>query len=130
MADHPGRRGAGGLAPVVTLVTGAGCAVLAGLQLGGRGVLSAALATALVIAFFWSGLVPLLLARDRQERAGAALVVLLVNYVLRLLLVLVVLRLAALGGVVDARAVGLTVIAGALAWTAAQAVTLIRRGGG
>lgn len=113
-------------APLATLVAGAVCAAVAAVQLGGRGVLSALLATAVVAGFFWSGLLPLLLAGDREERAGAALVVLLVNYALRLVLVLLVLGAAARAGAVDDAAVGLTVVVCALVWTGTQAALLAR----
>lgn len=112
------------LAPAVTVAAGAVCAVVAGVQLGGRGVLSAVLALVVVAAFFWSGLVPLLFSRGQQ--AGLSLVVLLVNYVLRLVLVLAVLRVAARVDAVDTAAVGISVIVCALAWTGAQAVALAR----
>ena len=112
------------LAPGATLVAGAVCAVVGGVQLGGRGVASAALAVVVVVAFFWSGLVPLLLSRGQQ--AGLSLVVLLLNYVLRLVFVLALLRVAARLGAVDARAVGISVVVCALAWTGGQAVALAR----
>jgi hypothetical protein len=113
-------------APLATLLAGGCCALVAGLQLGGVGVLSAALGTALVAAFFWSGLLPLLLAHAAGDRAGAALLVLLVNYALRLVLLLVVLTVAARSGAVDDGAVGLTVVVCALVWTGVHAARLGR----
>jgi hypothetical protein len=112
------------LAPAVTLAAGAVCAVVGGVQLGGKGVVSAVLAVLVVTAFFWSGLVPLLLARG--QAAGFSLVVLLLNYALRLVLVLALLRVAARLGAVDARTVGVSVVVCALAWTGAQGVALAR----
>ena len=116
-------------APVVTALTGGICAAVAAGTLGGRGVLSALLATAVVALFFWSGLLPLLVARAAPEQAGLAMIVLLTNYGLRLVMALVVLAAATRAGVVDAGAVGLTLIVCSLAWTTTQAALLTRSGG-
>jgi len=124
-APRGSRRARAVAAPLATLAAGTVCAVVAGAQLGSRGVLSAVLATAVVACFFWSGLVPLLVAQGQQGKAFG-LVVLLLNYVLRLVLVLVVLRVAAGVGAVDAGAVGLSVVVCALVWSSAQAVLLAR----
>ncbi len=110
--------------PVVTAVVGLLCGAAAGLRLGVPGLVSGLLATGVVLAFFWSGRVPLLLARGSGR--WAALLVLLVNYALRLLVVAVVLRLAARAGVVVPRVVGGTVVACALAWTGALVGLLLR----
>ena len=126
MAERAGRGGRTVAAPVATLLAGVLCAGVAGAQLGLRGVLSAALATAVVAVFFWSGTAPLALASLPAASVGLGLLVLLVNYALRLLLALVVLALAVRSGDVDRAATGLTLIACALVWTTAQAVRLAR----
>lgn len=113
-------------APVAAAAAALVCALVAGVQLGGRGVLSALVALVVVVAFFWSGLLPVALASGREERAGGTVLVLLVNYALRLVLVLVVLRVTARLDVVDARAVGVSLVACALSWVLAQAVLLAR----
>ncbi len=113
-------------APAATLAAGVLCAVVAGLRLGAPGVVSALLATAVVAAFFRSGLLPLALAGERAERGGLALLVLLTNYALRLVLVLLVLAAAAARGWVDRGAVGLALVVCTLVWTTASAVALTR----
>jgi len=117
------------VAPLVTLAVGVLCAAVAAGTVGGRGVPSALLATVVVAAFFWSGLVPLLVARVAPESAGLAMIILLTNYGLRLVLALVVLVAATRAGLVDAGAVGLTLIVCALTWTATQVALLTRSGG-
>jgi hypothetical protein len=103
-----------------TLVIGFGGVVvlLAGaLLLGGTDALAgAAIGVALVAVFLFSGRLPFLV--DAQLGAGAAFLVLGINYLFRVVLLLV--ALVALGDQpwLDARVVGLVVIAGALAWNA------------
>ncbi len=115
--------------PLATGLVGAGCAVVAGATLGRTGVVSALLATAVVLSFLWSGRVPLVIARVVPDAAGLAFLVLMINYVLRLLLALVLLAAATRAGVADGGAVGLTLIACALTWTTAQVAVLTRRSG-
>ena len=115
------------VAPAATLVAGLGCAAVGGVQAGGRGAVSALLATAVVIGFLWSGAVPLLLART--SGGALTLLLLLLNYALRLLVALAVLRLAARAGWVLPPVLGLTVVVCALTWTGAQVVLLLRSEG-
>ena len=123
MVDLGGRA-----APLVTLVAGVACAAVAGVALGWLGVRSALLATALVASFFWSGLVPLLLARLSERAAALSMIVLLTNYALRLVLALVVLAAATRSGWVDGGAAGLTLIACSLSWVGTQVALLGRSG--
>lgn len=113
-------------APLVTAAVGLGCAAVAGDRLGRPGVLSAVLGAALVLGFFWSGLVPFLLARGQEGGKGVALLVLVLNYVTRLVALFAVLVVATQAGAVDRRAVGLSVVACSLAWTAAHVARLGR----
>ena len=121
-------RPGGAAVPLATAAVGAACAVIGAFALGGRGALSALLATAVVLGFFWSGQLPLLVARVVPDAPGLALVVLMTNYALRLLLALVLLAAAARADLVDGGAVGLTLIACALTWTTAQVARLSRSG--
>lgn len=117
------------VAPAATVVTGAACCVVAAGTAGVRGVAAALLATAVVLAFFGSGIVPLLLVRGSQAQSwsGLALGVLLLTYTLRLAAVLLVLRLVSRAGAISAREFGLTVIGCALAWTATHVGLAVRR---
>lgn len=114
-------------------VAGLLVAVLSAGSGAGRGVLSAALGVAVVVAFFGSGAWPLLLLGGTagpgpggapRARAGAAL--LLLTYTLRLAAAFAVLLLAARSAAVDTAVLGRTVIAAALAWVAVQAARTLR----
>lgn len=108
-------------APLATVLTGGACAVAAAAVAGRAGLLAALVGTALVLAFLWSGILPLLVAgRGAPPARGAATGLLVLTYTLRLALALVVLRLAAGSQALAARPLGLTVIATAAAWVAAQ----------
>ena len=110
---------------LATLAAGAVLALVAALADGGSAALSALLGAALVAAFFWTGRAPLAVLQPGGP-AGLALVVLLVNYALRLLVVVVVLRLAARAELLDSRWVALSVIACTLVWTSAQVAGVLR----
>lgn len=115
------------LAPGLTLLTGAACALVAGLLVGGRGVLAAVVGAVVVLGFFGSGIVPLLVVRGEDEGSkGLATGILLLTYTLRLAVAVAVLRVGSRTEVVDRKALGLSVIACALAWTAAQVIRSIR----
>ncbi len=115
------------LAPLVTLVAGLVCALVAASSGGGgRGAVSALLGTGVVVLFFWSGLVPLLLVRGQEDRAALGLGVLLVNYTLRLALALLLLRAADSAGAVDTEVLGITIIITTLVWTGAHVALLSR----
>lgn len=116
------------LAPGLTLLVGVVCAVLAGLLVGGRGVLAAVVGTVVVLAFFGSGIVPLLVVRGEDESSkGLATGILLLTYTLRLAVAVAVLRVGSKTEVVDRRSLGLSVIACALAWTTGQVIRGIRK---
>lgn len=114
-------------APATTLAVGGVCAVVAGVQAGERGVVSALVGTAAVALFFWSGVLPLLLTRGQEDRAALGLAVLLVNYTLRLAVALLLLRGAESADLVDGRVLGITIILATVTWTATQ-VALLTRG--
>ena len=120
--------GQGAHAPLATLTAGLACAVVAGLAVGREGLLGAAIGTALVLGFLWSGIVPLLVVRgDAAASAkGLATGILLLSYTLRLALALVVLKLAGGSDALSQRALGITVIVTAAVWTLAQLVRGLR----
>ncbi len=111
-----------------TLALGVVCTVVAGLDSGATGAVSAAGGAALVALFFWTGLLPVLLTRGQEGRAALGLLVLLVNYTLRLVVALVGLQALERAGLIDPRVLGITVILATLVWTSAQVVALL--GGG
>lgn len=113
------------LPPATTLLAGLACAAGGAASAGSPGLLAGLLAAVVVTGFFWSGLVPLFLARD-GEAAGLALVVLLVNYALRLVVALVLLAAATAAGAADSSVLGVSVIVCALTWGATQAALLRR----
>ena len=88
--------------------------------------LGAALGALLVLAFFTTGAVPLLMVGGELSRAGLGFVVLLMTYALRLVALLVVLTVVSRSGVADVRWLALTVIALTLVWVGAQ-VALVGR---
>ena len=109
-----------------TLAAGMLCSAVAWVVAGPEGLVSGLLATILVVAFLWSGLVPLHVTRALESRVGVGLGVLLLTYALRLALVLVVLRLAAPTEYLDGRWLGLTMIGCALTWTAVHVAVVVR----
>jgi hypothetical protein len=129
-AGTSGRRrpGAHVRARHATLFGGLLCSLFAWLAAGGGGLATGLLATLLVVAFLWSGAVPLQITRGLESRAGIGLAVLLLTYTLRLALVLLVLRLARRAEFLDGRWLGVTVIICALTWTAVHVVVAVREG--
>lgn len=118
------------VAPLAAAATGAVAAAVAAAGGGGRGALSAALGVAVVVGFFGTGALPVLVVGgDAEHRAGLGTAVLLLTYTLRLAAAVAVLRLAGRSDAVDPRVTGLAVIACALAWVGAQAVAALRSGG-
>jgi hypothetical protein len=113
-------------APLVTLAVGVVSALAGAVSSVGGAALGALLGAGLVLCFFWTGAVPLLLVGGDTSRAGIGLVMLLLTYLLRLFAVFGVLALAAGTDAVDTRWTALTVIACALAWVTAQ-VALVGR---
>jgi ATP synthase protein I len=105
-------------AALATLGAGLLAVLVAWLAVGAHGPLSAGLGTAIVLAFFGMGSLPLLVVGE--GRNGLAWVVLGLGYVLRILVGVVVWALAVSSDAIDRRAVGLTVIGCALVWLNTQ----------
>jgi len=103
-----------------TVVVGATCSMVAWFVVGADGSASAAIGTVIVVGFFWSGTIPVVLTDSARLGAGAGLALLLLTYTLRLAVVLLLLRLLSRADVVDRRWLGGTVIACALTWIAAH----------
>lgn len=115
------------LPAALTVVAGAVCAVLGGLAEGPSGALSALLGAVVVLGFFASGIVPLLLVREEDARSkGLATGLLLLTYTFRIAVAVAVLRVGSRAESLDQRWVGISVIACALAWTGAQVVRSVR----
>lgn len=113
-------------AVLLTLGVGALCALAAGLLRGGAGLVGAALAVGLVLAFLLVGQLPVAQAARGRRRLGAALLVVL--YLLRVLLLVLAYALVVASGDarLDREALGLTVVASALAWTAGTVWSALR----
>jgi hypothetical protein len=118
------------VAPLAACVAGVLVAGTAAVGGGGRAALSAALGVVVVVGFFASGALPVLVVGgEAEQRAGLGTAVLLLTYTLRLAVAVAVLRLVGRSGALDPRVTGLAVIACALAWVVAQAVTVLRSDG-
>lgn len=109
-----------------TLLAGLVCAAGSWATYGASGLVSAALGALVVVAFFSTGLLPLLLAGSAAPRAGMALALLLLTYTLRLALVLLGLRLAERAEFLHAPSLGTTIIGCAVVWCALHVVAVIR----
>jgi hypothetical protein len=83
--------------------------------------LGATVATGVVVLFFATGAVPLLLVGGETSRAGIGLLVLLMTYGLRLVGLLVALTVAARSGAVDVQWMALTLMACSLVFVGAAA---------
>ena len=115
------------LPAALTVAAGVVCAVLGGLAEGTSGALSALLGAVVVLGFFASGIVPLLLVREEDARSkGLATGLLLLTYTFRIAVAVAVLRVGSRAESLDQRWVGISVIACALAWTGAQVVRSVR----
>lgn len=113
-------------APVTTLLAG-GVAALVGLGLGRDGAVAGALTAAvLVMLFFWTGALPLLMVGGQLSLAGVGFVMLMMTYALRLVGLAVVLALAARSDAVDVRWLALTLIVCSLVWVITQAALVGR----
>jgi ATP synthase protein I len=122
-------RGYRWVAAAATVVAGLACAVAGFVAEGGSGALSALLGAVVVLGFFGSGIVPLLVVRgDDESSKGLATGILLLTYTLRLAVAVAVLRLGSAADSLDQRWLGLSVIACALAWTGGQVVRTLRDG--
>jgi hypothetical protein len=101
-----------------TLVVGVACSLVGWVAAGTEGLAGGLVATAIVVGFLTSGLIPIRITQGASVRAGLGLAVLLLTYTLRLALVLAALVLISRAGLVDARWLGVTIIACALTWSA------------
>ena len=100
-----------------TVAVGAVCSMVAWVVAGSAGAMSAALATVIVVGFFWTGTIPVVLTDRARLSPAAGLAVLLLTYTLRLAVVLLILRLLGSVDFVDRRWLGGTIIGCALTWT-------------
>lgn len=108
-------------APVTTLAAGVLSAGV-GLAVGRDGAAAGAvIAAVLVILFFWTGALPLLLVGGDLSLAGIGFVMLMMTYALRLVGLAVALALAARSDSVDERWLAGTLIVCALVWVITQA---------
>jgi ATP synthase protein I len=122
-------RGYRWVAAAATVLAGLGCAVAGFVAEGGSGALSALLGAVVVLGFFGSGIVPLLVVRgDDESSKGLATGILLLTYTLRLAVAVAVLRVGSATDALDQRWLGLSVIACALAWTGGQVVRAMHGG--
>jgi ATP synthase protein I len=101
---------------VLALLTGAAAVAVAWAAAGGEGLRGALVGVGLVLGFLLVGQLPVAQVARGRRRLGAALLVLL--FVARLLVLLVAFGVFYVADGVDREALGLTVIACALAWTA------------
>jgi hypothetical protein len=101
----------------VTVAVGAVCSLVAWFAVGSDGAVSAALATVIVVGFFWSGTIPVVLTDGARLGPAAGLAVLLLTYTLRLAVVVLLLRLLGRVEIVERRWLGMTIILCALTWT-------------
>jgi hypothetical protein len=114
-------------ASIATLVVGLVMTVAAWIAAGGDGLAAGAAGTVVVVAFFWSGTIPVFITRGAESTA-LGMGVLLLTYSLRIVIVLAVLALIGQADVVNERWLGATVIVCALSWAAAHAVFALRSG--
>lgn len=115
-------------AAFATLLAGLLCTAVAAAVDGQPGLLAAVVGTFVVLGFFSSGIVPLLVVRGEDDRAkGLATGILLLTYTFRLAVAVAVLRLGATAGGLDRRWLGASIIVGAFVWTTAQVVRGVRQ---
>lgn len=122
----PGTSARGLLGPAVLAALAAGvlAVAVAAAVAGGPGAAGAAIGLALVVGFLLLGQVPVAQVARGRRGLGAALLLLL--YTARVVLLLVALRVLSDTDGVHREAVGLTVIAAALAWTAGTVWSALR----
>jgi len=122
----PGTSARGLLGPAVLAALAAGglAVVVAAVVAGAPGAAGAAIGLALVVGFLLLGQVPVSQVARGRRGLGAALLLLL--YTARVMLLLVALRVLSDADGVHRGAVGLTVIACALAWTAGTVWSAMR----
>ena len=122
----PGTSARGLLGPAVlaALAAGALSVVVAAVVAGGPGATGASIGLALVVGFLLLGQLPVAQVARGRRGLGAALLLLL--YTTRVALLLVALRVLSDADRVHRGAVGCTVIAAALAWTAGTVWSALR----
>lgn len=114
------------LARRAALLAGVVCTAAAWAFAGVDGLATAALAAALVIAFFWTGMIPLWAAKGAGAAAGFG--VLLLTYGLRLAVALLALQLGQRLEFVDGTWAGVTVVACALTWLVVHVIAFLKAG--
>jgi hypothetical protein len=115
------------IAAAASAIAGLGCLLTGWLVHGRPGLLAGLVALVLVVGFFVTGSIPLLLADGTGARSGAALMLLLLTYTLRLAVVLFALALIAGGRAVDSGWLGVSIIICALVWCAVHVGVVIHR---
>lgn len=113
-------------APLTTALAGGASALAGALSDVDGAPLGALVATVVVMFFFWTGALPLLLVGGDLSKAGLGYLVLMMTYALRLVALLVVLTVATRSGAANTRWLALTVIACTLVWVGTQ-VALVGR---
>lgn len=108
---------------VSTTLAGGAYAGVVALSSGSAAAASALLGTAVVVAFFLTGQVPLL---GTPARPGTRMAVLLVSYTARLAVLLIAARLLSRAEGVDARVLGRAVLVAAGTWTLTLLVSFLR----
>ncbi|HEX5994125.1 MAG TPA: hypothetical protein VFY84_03170 [Jiangellales bacterium] len=109
-----------------TLAAGLACALAGWAVAGVNGLAGGLVATAIVVAFLTTGLIPIRITQGADVRAGLGLAVLLLTYTLRLALALMALALISQAGFADTRWLGITIIACALSWSAVHVAHSVR----
>jgi hypothetical protein len=109
-----------------TLAAGLACSLAGWAAAGADGLAGGLVATAIVVAFLTTGLIPIRITQGADVRAGLGLAVLLLTYTLRLALALMALALISRAGFADTRWLGVTIIACALSWSAAHVAHAVR----
>lgn len=109
-----------------TLAAGLACSLAGWAAAGGEGLAGGLVATAIVVAFLTTGLIPIRITQGADVGAGLGLAVLLLTYTLRLALALMALVLIGQAGFADTRWLGVTIIACALSWSAVHVAHAVR----
>ena len=110
----------------VTLAAGLACSLAGWAAAGVDGLAGGLVATAIVVAFLTTGLIPIRITQGADVRAGLGLAVLLLTYTLRLALALMALALVSQAGFADTRWLGVTIIVCALSWSAVHVAHSVR----
>jgi hypothetical protein len=113
-----------GRAVLLTVLVGLVAMVVAGVAAGADGVRAALVGVGLVLAFLLIGQLPVAQVAAGRRVLAAGLLIFL--YSTRLLLVLMAFRLVTDADAVDRKALGLSMVACALAWTAGTVWTALR----